>query len=112
MGKGLKKSFGTCQGDSARFTPFLPLQPFGPGAPWALGRQGLRGMPSPVEHMANIICRRELVAMFMESPFYFELSLRERLTLVQQHEWRCAHCDGRTHCTATRAVTVYYQWGP
>ena len=29
--------------------------------------------------------RKELVAMFMESPFYFDLMLRERLGLVQQH---------------------------
>jgi hypothetical protein len=28
---------------------------------------------------------RELVAMFMESPFYFDLHVRERLALVQHH---------------------------
>ena len=32
--------------------------------------------------------KRDLVAMFMESPFYFELRLRERLALVQQHQRR------------------------
>lgn len=31
---------------------------------------------------------RELVAMFMESPFYFDLQVRERLALVQQHRRR------------------------
>jgi hypothetical protein len=61
-------------------------------------------MQSQVKQLGNSICRRELVAMFMESPFYFDLSLRERLRLVQQHEWRCSHCDRRTHCTATKTV--------
>ncbi len=69
-------------------------------------------MASQVEQMVNHTCRRELVAVFMESPFYFELSLRERLTLVQRHEWRCSHCDGRTQCTVTRTVALYYQYGP
>jgi hypothetical protein len=64
-------------------------------------------MPSLVQPKANIICRRELVAMFMESPLYFELPLRHRLLLVQQHEWRCAHCHRRTHCTATKAVSLF-----
>lgn len=32
--------------------------------------------------------KRELVAMFMESPFYFDLRLRERLVLVQQNQRR------------------------
>jgi hypothetical protein len=36
----------------------------------------------------NIMPRRELVAMLMESPFYFDLGPRERLLLVQQHEDR------------------------
>ena len=36
----------------------------------------------------NILPRRELVAMLMESPFYFDLGPRERLLLVQQHEDR------------------------
>ena len=32
--------------------------------------------------------KRELIAMFMESPFYFDLRLRERLVLVQQNQRR------------------------
>lgn len=35
--------------------------------------------------MENPMHPRELVAMFMESPFYFDLHVRERLVLVQQH---------------------------
>jgi hypothetical protein len=38
--------------------------------------------------LENPLEKRELVAMFMESPFYFELRLRERLALVQQHQQR------------------------
>jgi hypothetical protein len=30
--------------------------------------------------------RKEIVAMFMESPFYFDLLLQERLKLIQKHE--------------------------
>ena len=29
--------------------------------------------------------KKEVVAMLMDSPFYFDLRLRERLVLVQQH---------------------------
>ena len=32
----------------------------------------------------------ELVAMFMESPFYFELTPRERLSLLEDHRRRFA----------------------
>lgn len=32
--------------------------------------------------------RKEFVAMFMESPFYFDLRPRERLLLVQQYQHR------------------------
>jgi hypothetical protein len=35
--------------------------------------------------MENGMLRRELVAMFMESPFYFDILLREKLGLVQKH---------------------------
>jgi hypothetical protein len=38
--------------------------------------------------MENPVQARELVAMFMESPFYFDLHVRERLALVQQHRRR------------------------
>jgi hypothetical protein len=38
--------------------------------------------------MDNSLEKRELVAMFMESPFYFDLRLRERLMLVQQYQRR------------------------
>jgi hypothetical protein len=34
------------------------------------------------------VCRKDLVAMFMESPFYFDMLLIERLELVQEHESR------------------------
>jgi len=39
--------------------------------------------------------RRELVALFMESPFYFDLGPRDRLLLVQRHEGRFSHGDRR-----------------
>lgn len=42
--------------------------------------------------------KRELVAMLMESPFYFELLVRERLALVQQHLRRFS-----LNTTATKA---------
>jgi len=32
--------------------------------------------------------KKELVSMFMESPFYFELTLRERLFLLKDHRRR------------------------
>jgi hypothetical protein len=32
--------------------------------------------------------KKELVSMFMESPFYFELTPRERLFLLQDHRRR------------------------
>jgi len=38
--------------------------------------------------MENSLERKEFVAMFMESPFYFDLRPRERLFLVQQHQHR------------------------
>jgi len=38
--------------------------------------------------MENSLERKEFVAMFMESPFYFDLRPRERLLLVQQHQHR------------------------
>ena len=38
--------------------------------------------------MENSLERKEVVAMFMESPFYFDLRPRERLLLVQQHQHR------------------------
>jgi len=34
--------------------------------------------------------KRELVAMFMESPLYFDLVVRERLTLLRDHIRRFA----------------------
>ncbi|MFA4903154.1 MAG: hypothetical protein WC600_10440 [Desulfobaccales bacterium] len=34
--------------------------------------------------------KRELVAMFMESPFYFDLRVRERLALLRDHIRRFA----------------------
>lgn len=43
--------------------------------------------------MKNSMLRRELVAMFMESPFYFDMMLRERLGLVQKHENRFSTQD-------------------
>jgi hypothetical protein len=38
--------------------------------------------------MENGMLRRELVAMFMKSPFYFDMMLRDRLGLVQKYENR------------------------
>lgn len=35
--------------------------------------------------MGSSMNKREVVAMFMESPFYFDLQIRERLALVQEH---------------------------
>ncbi len=32
--------------------------------------------------------KKELVALFMESPFYFDLLVRERLNLLKDHERR------------------------
>ncbi len=59
--------------------------------------------------------KRELVAMFMESPLYFELRVRERLALLRDHirrfAFRASHPEcGLVHagqveptvCTATR----------
>jgi hypothetical protein len=49
--------------------------------------------------MENSVGRKQLVAMLMESPFYFELSLRERLTLLRQQEWRFYQCERRDDCS-------------
>ena len=38
--------------------------------------------------MKYLVQTRELVTMFMESPFYFDLHIRERLALVQRHRRR------------------------
>jgi len=43
-------------------------------------------------------CRRELVAMFMESPFYLDLSPPERLAVIRRHEWQCTDCLRRPQC--------------
>ncbi len=48
--------------------------------------------------MEDVLKRRELVAMLMESPFYFDLPVRERLVLVQQHHRRFS-----LNTTATKA---------
>jgi hypothetical protein len=50
--------------------------------------------------------------MFMESPFYFELSLRERLTLVQRLTGGGSHCRGPTRATVTQTVTFHYHRDP
>jgi hypothetical protein len=49
--------------------------------------------------MENSLGRKELVAILMESSFYFELSLKERLALVQRQEWRFSQCERRDNCT-------------
>lgn len=36
--------------------------------------------------------KKDLVSMFMESPFYFELTPRERLVLLQDHRRRFGGC--------------------
>jgi hypothetical protein len=50
--------------------------------------------------------------MFMESPFYFELSLRERLTLVQRLTWHGSRCRGPTRAALTQTVTLHYHREP
>lgn len=38
--------------------------------------------------------KRNLISMFMESPFYFDLTLRERLFLLKDHGRRFAGSAG------------------
>jgi len=47
--------------------------------------------------MENSLDKQELVAMLMESPFYFDLRLRERLVLVQQHYRRFSKSSNGGH---------------
>ena len=49
--------------------------------------------------MESSVGIKQLVAMFMESPFYFELSLRERLTLLRQQEWRFSQFERQDNCS-------------
>jgi hypothetical protein len=37
-------------------------------------------------------CRRELVALFLESPLYFDLPPRARLAVIRRHEGQGADC--------------------
>ena len=41
--------------------------------------------------------KKDLVAMFMESPFYFDLTIRERLFLLQDLARRFGRIDLRAH---------------
>ena len=40
------------------------------------------------EMKKEILPRRELIALLMESPFYFEMPLRERLRVIRYNEQR------------------------
>ena len=40
------------------------------------------------EMKKQILPRKELIALLMESPFYFEMSLRERLRVIRYNEQR------------------------
>lgn len=53
--------------------------------------------------MENIMPKRDLVAMFMESPFYFDLHLQERLQLIKRHVRRFCSPDQTSHCHPGRA---------
>ncbi len=56
--------------------------------------------------MENPMDTRELVAMFMESPFYFDLQVRERLLLVQQHYRRFSINTNAGQCRLEDEVGV------
>jgi len=47
--------------------------------------------------MENSLHKQEVVAMLMESPFYFDLRLRDRLALVQQHYRRFSESSDAGH---------------
>ncbi|MCK9376955.1 MAG: hypothetical protein M0P73_12470 [Syntrophobacterales bacterium] len=49
---------------------------------------------------------RELVAMFMESPFYFDLQVRERLALMQQHRRRFSINNKTAQCRLADEISV------
>ena len=51
--------------------------------------------------------KKELVSMFMESPFYFELTPRERLLLLKDHRRRFGKFGGAgPHDRATDAAPL------
>jgi hypothetical protein len=50
--------------------------------------------------------KRELVVMFMESPFYFDLPVRERLWLVQQHYRRFSLTTKAGQCRLADEVSL------
>jgi hypothetical protein len=57
--------------------------------------------------------RKEIVAMFMESPFYFDLMLQERLKLIQKHEnILCAKTNEKTNYVLKRInhEFTYNKW--
>jgi tRNA G26 N,N-dimethylase Trm1 len=56
--------------------------------------------------MVNPMNTRDLVAMFMESPFYFDLQVRERLALVQQHYRRFSINTKVGQCRLADEVSV------
>jgi tRNA G26 N,N-dimethylase Trm1 len=56
--------------------------------------------------MENPMDTRDLVAMFMESPFYFDLQVRERLALVQQHYRRFSINSKAGQCRLADKVSL------
>ncbi len=61
------------------------------------------------ESNREVMRRRELVAMFMESPFYFDMMPRERLGLLQQHENRFSTGERRIFNPAVPQVVCRHR---
>lgn len=61
--------------------------------------------------MENPMETRDLVAMFMESPFYFDLQVRERLALVQQHYRRFSINSKAGQCRLADEVSLGFTVG-
>lgn len=66
-------------------------------------------MQTKPESNGEVMRRRELVAMFMESPFYFDMMPRERLGLLQQHENRFSTGDRRKFSPAVPQVVCHHR---
>lgn len=62
--------------------------------------------------MEKVLDKRELVAMLMESPFYFELLLRERLALVRQHQRRFSISNQTDQSSLAKANTIVVGFFP
>lgn len=56
--------------------------------------------------------RRELVAMFMESPFYFDLMPRERLALLHKHEMKISgDCRSKSNHSFPKVICRHREKG-